>query len=97
MFLYCPLFFEGSSYAIYQSMALGLGVITTPNCGSVINHMHNGILIEYGSEDEIYKALALMIEDKKIRVNLSNNAMQDIKEFTWDSYGKKLRQFIFNL
>ena len=92
-----PTFFEGSSYAIYQSMAMGLGVITTPNCGSVIQHMHNGILIEYGSEEQIINAVTLLIEDRKTRLELSNRAMHDIKQYSWDSYGNKLRSFISNL
>ena len=92
-----PTFFEGSSYAIYQSMALGLGVITTPNCGSVINGVDNGMLIEYGSGKQISDALNYMIEQKEIRLSMSEKAMQDIKEYSWDAYGVKLQNFIASL
>ena len=92
-----PTFFEGSSYAIYQSMALGLAVITTPNCGSVITNMKNGVLIEYGSESQIYDALSLLIKDKDTRIQLSETAMNDIKQYTWNDYGMKLKRFINSL
>ena len=92
-----PTFFEGSSYAIYQSMALGLAVVTTPNCGSIVKHMHDGILIEYGSEKQIYDALSLLIEDRNLCTKLSETAMTNIKQYTWDSYGVKLNKFISSL
>jgi glycosyltransferase involved in cell wall biosynthesis len=92
-----PTFFEGSSYAIYQSMALGLAVVTTPNCGSIIKNMENGILIDYGSEVQIYNTLSCLIENHDLRLRLSKTAMNDIQYYTWDSYGLKLKDFISNL
>jgi glycosyltransferase involved in cell wall biosynthesis len=92
-----PTFFEGSSYAIYQSMALGLAVVTTQNSGSVIKHMDNGFIIEYGSEDQIYEALSQLIEDKVLRLHIANKAMNDIMSYTWENYGVKLQNFISNL
>jgi glycosyltransferase involved in cell wall biosynthesis len=92
-----PTFFEGSSYAIYQSMALGLAVITTPNCGSVIKNMKNGLLIEYNSDSQIYDTLSMLIRDTDLRVRLAETAMHDIREYSWDNYGEKLRDFIVNL
>ena len=89
-----PTFFEGSSYAIYQSMALGLAVVTTSNCGSIVKNMQDGILIEYGSEMEIYNALNLLISNRDIRLKLAEKAMRNIQEYTWNNYGKKLRNFI---
>jgi glycosyltransferase involved in cell wall biosynthesis len=92
-----PTFFEGSSCAIYQSMALGLAVVTTVNCGSIITHMKNGLLINYGSEVEICEALVKLIEHKNITERLAKQAMEDVKDYTWDSYGVKLQAFISNL
>ena len=55
------------------------------------------LLIEYGSEEQIINAVTLLIEDRKTRLELSNRAMHDIKQYSWDSYGNKLRSFISNL
>lgn len=92
-----PTFFEGSSYAIYQSLALGLAVITTKNCGSIIEHMNNGIIIDYGSEKQIFDALGLLKEQRELRLKLSKKAMEDVKHYSWDSYGTKLQKFISTL
>jgi glycosyltransferase involved in cell wall biosynthesis len=92
-----PTFFEGSSYAIYQSMALGLAVVTTPNCGSIIKNLENGVLIDYGSENQIYDALSFLINNKDIRLKLAESAMNEIESYTWDNYGEKIKHFITEL
>jgi glycosyltransferase involved in cell wall biosynthesis len=92
-----PTFFEGSSYAIYQSMALGLAVVTTKNCGSIIKNMENGIIVDYGCDVQIFNALTILKEQRDLRLELSNKAMLDVKEYGWDSYGIKLQKFISTL
>lgn len=91
-----PTFFEGSSYAIYQSMALGLGVITTPNCGSQVIHQRNGLLIDYGAADQLVDAVSTYIENPELRIAHANQAMIDIQEYSWNHYGAKLRNFLAN-
>lgn len=85
-----PTFFEGSSLAIYQSMALGLAVVTTENSGSIIKDHQNGLVIPYGSVEELIKCLNQLITDKYFRTSLAKNAQRDIQEYTWDEYGRKL-------
>lgn len=85
-----PTFFEGSSLAIYQSMALGLAVITTPNAGSIIESGKNGLLINYGSVDELRKSLSLLLSDAQLRKQLVSAAQTDIQSYTWDHYGKSI-------
>jgi glycosyltransferase involved in cell wall biosynthesis len=91
-----PTFLEGSSCAIYQSMALGLSVITTPNAGSIIEHERNGLLIPYGNVNALYNSLVMLITDPVYRGKLVQNAVQDIKQYTWDEYGNKLSCLIKN-
>jgi glycosyltransferase involved in cell wall biosynthesis len=92
-----PSFFEGSSLAIYQSMAMGLAIITTPNSGSVIKNDRNGLLIHYGSENELTEKLRLLLKDTNLRKQLAFNAVEDVKEYTWDNYGKKLVNLLENV
>jgi glycosyltransferase involved in cell wall biosynthesis len=89
-----PSFLEGSSYAIYQSMAMGLAVITTPNAGSIVEDQKNGILIKYGSVDELTDALLLLIQDARLRQSLGQQAQQDVQHFTFDDYGRKLNSLL---
>ena len=85
-----PSFFEGSSLAIYQSMAMGLSIITTINTGSIIENDRNGFIINYGSEKELTSKLELLLRDNNLRQRLASNAVKDVREYSWDNYGKKL-------
>ena len=85
-----PSFFEGSSLAIYQSMAMGLAMVTTPNAGSIIANGHNGLLVPYGDAEALYQCLSRLLKDPELRTTLAARARKDIKQYTWDSYGKKL-------
>ena len=89
-----PTFFEGSSLAIYQSMAMGLAVITTDNAGSIIENKKNGILINYNSVDELITNLRLLMQDDSLRKSLAANAQRDIKNYTWFEYGEKLHKIL---
>ncbi|MGV3588294.1 MAG: glycosyltransferase family 4 protein [Adhaeribacter sp.] len=89
-----PSFLEGSSLAIYQSMAMGLAVITTPNTGSIIEHNKNGLLVRYGSVVETTAALRQLLQDKQLRTRLATAAQADIQEYSWDTYGKKLNSLL---
>ena len=91
-----PTFFEGSSLAIYQSMAMELAVITTPNAGSVITQEKNGLLVPYGSFDALKEALIRLLEDKVFRSQLAAQAQKDIQQYTWDNYGVNLAGIITN-
>ena len=85
-----PTFFEGSSLAIYQSMAMGLAAITTPNAGSIIENGRNGLLVPYGDAEALYQSLHTLITEPECRSMLALQALQDIQHFTWDAYGEKL-------
>ncbi len=89
-----PTFFEGSSLAVYQSMAMGLPVVTTANAGSIIQDQKNGVIIPYGSVQYLIEALELLITKPLLRRKLGLQAQQDIMNYSWDDYGNKLRLII---
>ncbi|WP_165929601.1 glycosyltransferase family 4 protein [Pseudocnuella soli] len=89
-----PTFFEGSSLAIYQSMAMGLAVVTTPNAGSVITPGKNGLLVPYGSEAALKDALVQVLANADYRETLATAARRDIQQYTWDNYGVNLANII---
>jgi glycosyltransferase involved in cell wall biosynthesis len=89
-----PTFFEGSSYAIYQSMAMALAIITTANAGSIIEHGKNGLIIPYGSVEALISSLEILIEKPLLRKQLGLQAQLNIKEYTWDNYGERLQSIL---
>lgn len=89
-----PSFLEGSSLAIYQSMAMGLAVITTPNTGSIIEHLKNGWLVPYGAVPETTTALRRLLQDAELRSRLAATAQADIQRYSWENYGVKLHNIL---
>ncbi|MDB5262633.1 MAG: glycosyl transferase group 1 [Adhaeribacter sp.] len=89
-----PSFLEGSSLAIYQAMAMGLAVITTPNTGSIIQNNVNGLLVRYGSVEETIAALRRLMENKSLRKTMAATAQADIQSYSWDNYGNKLNTLL---
>jgi glycosyltransferase involved in cell wall biosynthesis len=87
-----PSFLEGSSLAIYQSMALGLAIITTPNTGSVVEDKKTGFIIPYGAVEEVITSLELLLGNETLRKELAAQAQAAIKKYTWENYGLKLNQ-----
>lgn len=73
---------EGVPLAILEAMSYGLPVVAT-NVGGVANLIRNretGLLINPASSKEIYNALLNLLEDKKLREELGQNAKQFVKE-----------------
>lgn len=91
-----PSHFEGSACVTYEAMAMKLAVITTPGSGSIVEHDKTGLIVNPDSLSELENAMALLIENPGLREELSENAYQKAKDFSWDEYGKKLHDILRN-
>jgi glycosyltransferase involved in cell wall biosynthesis len=60
-----PTLAEGSARVIFESMAAGMAVITTPNAGSVIEHEKHGYIISPGSPESLYDAMIRCFENRE--------------------------------
>jgi glycosyltransferase involved in cell wall biosynthesis len=89
-----PTTFEGSSYAVYQAMAMQLPIITTLNSGSVIQDRISGLLVKPGDYRSLLNAMQELKDHPELRKSLAQKAFALSKEFTWERYGKKLCQII---
>jgi glycosyltransferase involved in cell wall biosynthesis len=78
-------------------MAMGLAIITTINSGSIIENDRNGFIINYGSEKELTSGLEMLLREKNLRQRLASNSVTDIREYSWDNYGKKLGDILENI
>lgn len=83
---------EGFNNPPSEAMAAKCAVLVT-NVGSAIytmKHMINGIVVEPKDSAEMEKFLSLLIEDRDLRISLSENGFKSIQKLTWDVSIKKL-------
>ena len=91
-----PTYFEGSAYSVYQSMSLGLPIITTKNCGSVVDETC-GIIIPVNSVEAIEGAVIKLYKDAMLCSQMGEAAIIRAQQYSWSNYGDKLTAVIYNL
>ncbi|TDN39578.1 glycosyltransferase [Hymenobacter sp. UV11] len=91
-----PSFYEGQPLSLLQAMAAGKCCITTDCCGQkdLIIDNDTGLLFMPGD----YVKLSLLIEqcyhNKSLTDTIGNNAMNYIREFTWESVSSEVVQYV---
>jgi glycosyltransferase involved in cell wall biosynthesis len=95
-----PTTFEGSSYAIYQAMALKLPVITTLNSGTVLTPGESCEIVEVGDKTGLLNAMDKLFQDPEYRQKLAERAYALSGQYSWNDYKirleETLRKFFMN-
>lgn len=83
---------EGFNNPPSEAMAAKCAVLATKVGSSphTTEHMINGILVEPRDTAKMEKFLSLLIEDRDLRISLSENGFKSIQKLTWDVSIKKL-------
>jgi len=89
--LFClPSFLEGSSLVNHEAMASGLACVTTPTSGPVIQHGHDGLLVEPGDADGLAVALERLVSGPEEREELGREARRTAERWDIAGYGRRL-------
>ena len=89
-----PSICEGSATVTYEALAAGVPVICTPNTGSMIRDGIDGFIIPIRNTEAIIEKLELLANSLELRQNLSRNASDRAKDFTFENYSKNLLQIL---
>jgi glycosyltransferase involved in cell wall biosynthesis len=82
-----PSYCEGSARVIFEAMAAGCYIITTPNSGSIVEDNINGSIVPPGDVNSLRKALLLAIKDPSRVAEIgAYNAKLVRDKFTQDVY-----------
>ncbi len=81
-----PSTLEGSAKAVYEALASGLAVITTPDSGSIVRDTVDGYIVETGNDNVLADAVKKLYYDRSLVELMSSNARMRAGEYTWDRY-----------
>ncbi len=88
-----PSFAEGSARVVFQAMACGCYVITTPNSGSIVENGVHGRIVPPGDIGLLVAAIRIAIEERdSIGAIGRGNAEHIRRNYTQEHYGRSLIQ-----
>ncbi len=93
IFVY-PSLHEGSALAIYEALASGLPVITTPNAGSVVRDGEEGFVVPIRDVEALMGKMLLLYRDRELRKTMSLKARKRAESFSWEHYRQRLGKFV---
>lgn len=81
-----PSMIEGWGITIIEANAAGTPVVAAnvPGLRDSVHNPHTGFLVDYGDVSGFAKAIAEMLQDKKLREITSEEAKSWAKQFSWD-------------
>ncbi len=93
IFVY-PSLHEGSALAIYEALASGLPVITTPNAGSVVREGKDGYIVPIRDTAALMDRIQRLYDDENLRQTMALNARARAEEYSWDKYSNDLERIL---
>jgi alpha-maltose-1-phosphate synthase len=91
-----PSYFEGLAQVQLEALSCGLPIIGSTNSGSkdIIVDGQNGFVIEPGDLKALKKSINFFMQNREKLAQMSKNATESAKGFSWESYGKRWETII---
>jgi glycosyltransferase involved in cell wall biosynthesis len=91
-----PTISDGFAITQIEAMSQGLPVITTPNCGAVVTHGIDGVIVPAGESETLAKAISALAADRKMLGDMSYHALQKSKQFHLPRQADEIERAIDN-
>jgi glycosyltransferase involved in cell wall biosynthesis len=85
-----PSLAEGSAGVIYEALAAGLPIVTTPEAGSVVRDGIEGRIVPSRDPETLANAITEIVEDRQRRERMAHAARERAQEFRWERYSERL-------
>lgn len=85
-----PSLHEGSTVSIYEAMASGLPVVTTPNAGSVVRDGEDGYIVPVRDIEALRDRIQRLFRDPGMRAEMGRRAVAQASEYSWDAYSRRI-------
>jgi glycosyltransferase involved in cell wall biosynthesis len=90
----------GTPLKLFEYMAAGKAIVATAlnEAAEVIQHGHNGLLVEPGDVNAFAEATLKLIDNPKERHRLSQNVReQAVKQYSWEHYTRRLEEIYLSV
>ncbi|MGH9211171.1 MAG: glycosyltransferase family 4 protein [Acidimicrobiales bacterium] len=81
-----PTISDGFAITQLEALAHGLPVVTTPNCGQVVDHGQDGMIVPAADATALAAALAALDDDRDLLGAMSERAPLKARQFSLDRY-----------
>lgn len=85
-----PTISDGFAITQIEAMAHGLPVIATPNCGRVVDHGRNGLIVPAADAGALAAAVAALDDDRERVADMSRAALVTARQFSLADYAARL-------
>ncbi len=89
-----PTLSDGFAITQLEAMSFGLPVIATPNCGDVVIHEQNGLIVPPGDTRLLAEAIARLDTDRPLLEFLGVNAAARPADFSLERYVDRLEEAV---
>jgi glycosyltransferase involved in cell wall biosynthesis len=90
----------GTPLKLFEYMAAGKAIVATAlnEAVEVIQHGHNGLLVEAGDANQFAESTLKLINDSEERSRLGHSAReQAVKQYSWERYTRRLEEIYFSV
>ncbi len=92
-----PTLSEGSAAVIYEALAAGLPVITTPNAGSIVRDGVEGFIVPVRDSDALADRIGRLAADRSLLADIARAARDRSSYGSVEAYGERLVQALARL
>ena len=88
---------ESSAMTIFEALASGLPVITSPNSGSVVRDGIEGFVIPPGDVEALMDRMTRLTDDALLRARMGRAARERAESFGWEAYRARFGALVEDL
>lgn len=91
-----PSLADGFGLSVIEALSYGVPVICSRNAGvsDLIIDGYNGFVVPSGSEEGIVDRLLWFNKNRSRLIEMSENARQSVRQYTWDKYDQQISKMI---
>lgn len=95
----CASMYESFCLPVLEAMTCGATVITTNNGGNMdfVENGKNALIIEKDNIDDIVNKVELLLQNEKLRKELSKNAVMTSAQYNWENIITQIEEYYINI